>query len=123
MGYKQCFAVCYCFKSCWVLSIIDIIIIILQLSFHSDPRLDGYPLMSSPMPTAILVGLYLLFVLVGPRIMKYREPVNVKIPMMVYNLSMVIMSYYLFHEVSVTTFCVLCNIISSYVAAVWNVRC
>ncbi|XP_065893144.1 very long chain fatty acid elongase 7-like isoform X2 [Dysidea avara] len=64
----------------------------------ADPRLDSFPLMSSPVPTAILIGLYLLFVLVGPRIMKNRQPVNVKIPMMIYNLSMVILSYYLFHE-------------------------
>ena len=55
--------------------------------------------MSSPTPTLTMVGLYLSFVLVGPHIMKNRNPVNVRIPMMVYNFLMIFLSYYLFHEV------------------------
>ena len=74
-----------------------------NLIISTDRRLDGYPLMSSPTPTAVLVGLYLLFVMIGPRIMKHRQPVNVKIPMMIYNIFLVILSYYMFHEVSSCT--------------------
>ena len=64
-----------------------------------DPRLDGWPLMSSPVPTIVMAALYLLFVLIGPQVMKHREPLNVKVPMLIYNLLMVIASYYMFHEV------------------------
>ena len=55
--------------------------------------------MSSPLPTIIMVVIYLFFVVIGPQIMKHRDPINVKIPMMIYNLCMVLLSYYLFHEV------------------------
>ena len=55
--------------------------------------------MSSPVPTVTMVAFYLLFVIVGPHIMKHRDPVNVKIPMMIYNFLMILLSYYLFHEV------------------------
>ena len=64
-----------------------------------DARLDDWPLMSSPLPTITLVALYLLFVLVGPQVMKHRQPLNVKVPMMIYNFCMVLFSYYMFHEV------------------------
>ena len=70
-----------------------------------DPRLDDWPMMSSPLPTITLVALYLLFVLVGPQIMKHRQPLNVKIPMMIYNFCMVLFSYYLFHEVCTHLYC------------------
>ena len=63
--------------------------------------------MSSPVPTLTMVGFYLLFVAVGPQIMKNRQPINVKIPMMIYNLFMVLLSYYLFHEVRYVNFNVL----------------
>ena len=56
--------------------------------------------MNSPLPTITMVATYLLFVLIGPQIMKNRDPINVKIPMMIYNLCMILLSYYLFHEVS-----------------------
>ena len=65
--------------------------------------------MSSPLPTITLVALYLLFVLVGPQIMKHRQPLNVKVPMMIYNFFMVLFSYYLFHEVRTYISIQLCN--------------
>ena len=64
-----------------------------------DARLDDWPLTSSPVPTFVMLGLYLLFVLIGPQVMKHRKPLDLKIPMMIYNLFMVILSYYMFHEV------------------------
>ena len=64
-----------------------------------DPRLIGWPLVDSPVPMLTLLSLYLLFVLVGPQVMKHRQPLNVKVPMMIYNFCMVVFSYYMFHEV------------------------
>ena len=73
--------------------------IIVVIVVNSDPRVENWLLMSSPLPTAVLVTLYLLFVFIGPRIMRNRQPLNVKIPMLTYNLFMVGLSYYMFHEV------------------------
>ena len=67
--------------------------------YLTDQRLDDWPLMSSPLPTLALVGVYLLFVLIGPQVMKHRKPLIVKTPMMLYNFCRVLFLYYLFHEV------------------------
>ncbi|XP_070557474.1 very long chain fatty acid elongase 4-like [Ptychodera flava] len=52
---------------------------------HSDKRVDDWFLMSSPVPTLAIIMLYLLIVLVGPKIMENREPFQLKVPMIIYN--------------------------------------
>ena len=51
-----------------------------------DPRMDSYPMMSSPWPTIGLCVVYVIFVkVVGPAFMKNREAFDLKTPMMLYN--------------------------------------
>ena len=37
---------------------------------RADKRMDGWPLMDSPVPTLLLTAAYLVFVLLGPTIMR-----------------------------------------------------
>ena len=65
-----------------------------------DTRVDGWPLMSSPIPTAVLCASYVFLVTVaGPRFMRHREPYNIKAFLIVYNFLQVLLSAYIFFEV------------------------
>ena len=55
--------------------------------------------MYSPVPVAVIFLVYLCVVWVGPRLMKHREPVDLKAVLIVYNFAMVVLSAYMFHEV------------------------
>ena len=65
----------------------------------TDKRVDGWLLADSYVHTIMLSMAYVLVVIVGPHLMRNRPPINVRIPMLVYNFVMVIWSYYMFHEV------------------------
>ena len=73
-------------------------------SFILDPRVNGKFMMSSPLPSAIICTLYVVFVLFGQTIMKNREPFQIKKILLVYNFSMVTISGYLFYEVNKDNF-------------------
>ncbi|CAI9553151.1 unnamed protein product, partial [Staurois parvus] len=65
----------------------------------ADPRVEDWPLMSSPIPQTILIGAYVYFVSsLGPRLMENRKPFDLTGIMAVYNLSMVIFSLYMCYE-------------------------
>ena len=67
----------------------------------SDPRTKNWFLLNNnPFPVWILTALYITMVFVGPRIMEHRQPFNLKTFMLVYNLSLVGLSIYMFIEVS-----------------------
>lgn len=54
---------------------------------YRDKRLDGWFLMSSPLPTLAICGLYIYLVKIwGPNFMKNREPFDLKNFMLVYNI-------------------------------------
>lgn len=56
--------------------------------------------MSSPMPTVTLTVAYLYFVkYLGPRLMKNRPAMELRVPMLAYNFAMVVCSTYMFVEV------------------------
>ncbi|KAI0219257.1 Elongation of very long chain fatty acids protein, partial [Lamellibrachia satsuma] len=66
---------------------------------HTDPRLEGYPMMASPWPTVFITLAYVYTVEVGlPRFMADRKPYNIRQIMLVYNFAMVILSGYIFME-------------------------
>ena len=65
-----------------------------------DPRVESWLMMQSYVPTLCVVGIYLMVVITGPRIMADRKPVNVQLPMLIYNLGLVIFSVYMFYQVS-----------------------
>ncbi|XP_043482959.1 elongation of very long chain fatty acids protein 1-like [Leptopilina heterotoma] len=64
----------------------------------SDPRVADWPLMSGPLPIALIVGGYLLFVLdLGPRLMANREPYKLHNIMIGYNVIVAIASAAIFY--------------------------
>ena len=66
-----------------------------------DRRVDGWPLMESPLPTILLCASYVFIVKVwGPRFMRDRKPYEIKPFLIIYNLAQVVFSTYIFVEVS-----------------------
>ncbi|XP_022698520.1 elongation of very long chain fatty acids protein AAEL008004-like [Varroa jacobsoni] len=62
-----------------------------------DPRTSSWPLMDSPWPTLGICLFYAYFVkVVGPRLMKDREPMNIRWLMVTYNFFMVLVSALIF---------------------------
>lgn len=73
--------------------------------FLADPRTNDWPLIKSPVPGLTIIGLYLYFVNSwGPRYMKDRKPYQFKNTLIIYNFIQVIISFYLFFEVSSSPF-------------------
>lgn len=65
----------------------------------SDPRTTDWPLMQSPVPTVIMVVVYLYVILfVGPRIMANRKPFKLKEVLVFYNGGQVLLSLYMLYE-------------------------
>ncbi|KAJ3660586.1 hypothetical protein Zmor_005028 [Zophobas morio] len=58
-----------------------------------DQRVAHLPLMWSPIPLLIILAAYVFFVFeIGPHIMQHREPFNIKIVIMVYNVLQIILN-------------------------------
>lgn len=65
----------------------------------SDPRVRDWPLMADPLPTALILAGYLYFVLkLGPQLMSYRQPFELKYILRLYNLVQVLLSGWLCFE-------------------------
>jgi len=65
-----------------------------------DPRSDGWLLMDSIWPTIALSASYYLIVrYIGPRLMKDREPFNLKYVMLAYNLFQTVFNSWIFYKV------------------------
>ncbi|KAG5214657.1 hypothetical protein R6Z07F_000221 [Ovis aries] len=70
-----------------------------EMMKHADPRLQGYPLMGSPLLMTSILLTYVYFVLsLGPRIMANRKPFQLRGFMVVYNFSLVALSLYIVYE-------------------------
>ncbi|KAJ8288304.1 hypothetical protein COCON_G00009630 [Conger conger] len=64
----------------------------------ADKRVEKWPLMSSPLPTLAISSMYLLFLWLGPKYMRHREPFQLRKTLIVYNFSMVILNFFIFKE-------------------------
>ncbi|OWK62565.1 Elongation of very long chain fatty acids protein 7, partial [Lonchura striata] len=65
----------------------------------ADPRLEGWPLMSSPFPTTFIIGTYVYFVTsLGPKLMENKKPFELRQIMTFYNFSVVALSLYMTYE-------------------------
>ncbi|KAM9456181.1 very long chain fatty acid elongase 7-like [Clarias gariepinus] len=70
-----------------------------ELLKEADPRVEDWPLMSSPFPQTIIILSYIYFVkTLGPRLMENRKPFDLKRPMIIYNFSIVVFSLYMIYE-------------------------
>ncbi|XP_036067332.1 ELOVL fatty acid elongase 8b isoform X1 [Oryzias melastigma] len=70
---------------------------------NGDKRTDPWLLVYSPVPVALIFLVYLCVIWAGPRLMKSREPVDLRVVLIVYNFAMVGLSAYMFHEFLVTS--------------------
>ncbi|XP_054997184.1 elongation of very long chain fatty acids protein 1-like isoform X3 [Sorex araneus] len=68
-----------------------------------DPRTAPWLLVYSPLPVALLLALYLLLVLLGPRVMSRRPPLQLTGPLAAYNLGLVLLSGYIFYQFLTTS--------------------
>ena len=67
----------------------------------SDPRVASYPLMDNPVWNTVSVLLYLYIVYYGgPAFMKDRKPFEFRKFLFVYNMALVVLSGWMFYEVS-----------------------
>ncbi|XP_076440354.1 very long chain fatty acid elongase 7-like isoform X2 [Babylonia areolata] len=65
---------------------------------NADPRVAGWFLMDSPLPSFVICLAYFIFVALGPSIMKDRKPIEMRRVLVVYNIAMVGMSTFCFVE-------------------------
>ena len=71
------------------------------LATVSDPRVSDWPLMDSPIPTFLIVLLYLYGVtILGPRVMANRKPFKLRGTLVAYNAFQVVFSLGMLYEVS-----------------------
>lgn len=67
----------------------------------ADPRTTEWPLMQSPIPTIMMVVIYLYVILIaGPKMMENRKPLHLRETLIVYNGAQVLYSSYMLYEVS-----------------------
>ncbi|RWS29147.1 elongation of very long chain fatty acids protein-like protein [Leptotrombidium deliense] len=68
----------------------------------TDERVQNWPLMQGPLPTVSICLSYVIFVKVlGPQLMKNRDPLNVRWLMIFYNFVMVFVSLYIFVKLGI----------------------
>ena len=65
-----------------------------------DKRVEKWLLMATPIPVCLFFLAYIAIVLLGPRLMKGRNALNIKFLLFPYNLALVVLSVYMFKEVS-----------------------
>ncbi|XP_061636444.1 ELOVL fatty acid elongase 8b isoform X1 [Phyllopteryx taeniolatus] len=70
---------------------------------NGDKRTDPWPLVYSPVPVTLIVLVYLCAVWAGPRLMRCRDPADLRTVLVLYNLTMVAWSAYMFHEFLATS--------------------
>ncbi|XDB50880.1 hypothetical protein AB1E18_004436 [Capra hircus] len=70
---------------------------------NGDPRTDSWFLVRSPLAVTLLLAVYLLLVVAGPRLMSNREPLSLAGPLAAYNLGLVVLSGYMFYEFMATS--------------------
>ncbi|KAK4298474.1 hypothetical protein Pmani_029185 [Petrolisthes manimaculis] len=69
----------------------------------ADERIKNWPLMSSPLPTIGLTAVYLAMVKIGPKIMATRPAFQFRIPLIIYNLAMMMLNLYIGVELSIVS--------------------
>ncbi|XP_071042442.1 very long chain fatty acid elongase AAEL008004 isoform X2 [Parasteatoda tepidariorum] len=66
---------------------------------YGDPRVISYPLMDSPYKTYAGVIIFLIYIkIIGPKMMKNRNPYDLRTPMLLYNIVLVALSGWMFYR-------------------------
>jgi len=66
----------------------------------SDPRVQDWPLMASPVPLLAIFVMYLITIRQGPKLMASQKALELSSLICVYNVGLVLLSAYMFYEVS-----------------------
>jgi hypothetical protein len=90
--------ICFCFLLSNILRFSNVNLIVFFA--EQDPRLKQWLMMSDPLLSTSICAAYFIFVMVGSKLMKNREPFELRGLLIVYNFCMVLVSLYLFSEVS-----------------------
>ncbi|XP_033108636.1 elongation of very long chain fatty acids protein 4-like [Anneissia japonica] len=69
----------------------------------ADDRVEDWLLMKTPWPSVGFIIAYLLFVWLGPKFMKNKQPFDLKSTILVYNAMLVVLSIYMFKEFLITS--------------------
>ena len=67
----------------------------------TDPRVNDWPMMASPIPTLTIFVLYLVMVRQGPKSMEKKKAINLSWALVIYNGFLVVLSVYMFYEVNI----------------------
>ena len=112
LGLKglMCYILNLCAIYTWCVSFPTLVIWIVCKASHmritfllfSDPRTQEWPFVTSVCTPITCVVIYLAVVLIGPKIMKSREPLQLMYPMVLYNITMTTLNFYIFLEVCKT---------------------
>ncbi|XP_059156418.1 elongation of very long chain fatty acids protein 7-like [Physella acuta] len=73
------------------------------VDLQADVRVSQWFLMSSPLPTLVVVAVYLMVATLGPRVMRNFHSLDLKSAMIFYNLSLVLLSAYILYEFLMST--------------------
>ncbi|XP_076307289.1 very long chain fatty acid elongase 4-like isoform X1 [Tachypleus tridentatus] len=66
---------------------------------QGDPRTEDWFFMDSFVPTAIIMGSYVVLIVIGLQVMKNRKPWTLRSVLVPYNLFLVLLSVYLCHQI------------------------
>ena len=86
-------------NSCPIDRLLQSVVFNLVVVAPADKRVQKWPLMDNPLPTLAISSSYLLFLWLGPKYMKNREPFQLRKTLIVYNFSMVFLNFFIFKEV------------------------
>lgn len=78
---------------------------LLHVFLFADARVRGWFLLDSYLPTFFLTGAYLLCIWLGNKFMKNRPPFSLRPLLIVYNLGITLLSFYMLIEVSALPGC------------------
>ncbi|XP_068245910.1 very long chain fatty acid elongase 4-like isoform X2 [Palaemon carinicauda] len=69
----------------------------------ADERVKNWPLMYSPIPTLAIAAVYLTMVVLGPKIMAPYKPFNLRVPLIIYNLGVMLLNLYIGVELTIVS--------------------
>ncbi|XP_046862328.1 elongation of very long chain fatty acids protein 4-like [Xenia sp. Carnegie-2017] len=74
-----------------------------DLDVYADPRTQKWAFVNSALPCSLSILCYLAIVYTVPKIMKQKEPVNLKWFIMIYNIGTTVLNVYIFVEILIST--------------------
>jgi len=90
------------------------------LKSFADPRVEGWPLMSSPMPTLIAFFAYLVMANYGPTLMKSRKPLELRWLLVIYNLCLAVLNFWIVCEICYCSYKLRYNSLCQLVTITYN---